>query len=79
MRPSETGVTRIVRAIRIRQVMWLTGLARSTIYDRINPASPRYDPSFPRPFRLGGEGSTAVGWSEIAIEEWVKHRMNIIH
>ncbi|MFU2151123.1 AlpA family phage regulatory protein [Klebsiella aerogenes] len=28
-------------------------IARSTIYDWINPKSPRYDPTFPKQRRLG--------------------------
>lgn len=45
-------------------------LSRSTLYEKINPKSPRYDPTFPKPFRLGS-GAAAVGWLESEIEAWV--------
>lgn len=44
------------------------GLSCSTIYDKINTRSPRYDPTFPKPIRLG---SGAVGWLEHEVDEWL--------
>lgn len=44
-------------------------LSRSTIYDKMNPDSLRYDPSFPKPIRLGF--GAAVGWLEHEVEEWL--------
>lgn len=49
-------------------------LSRSTIYDRINPNSPRYDASFPKPIRLGG--GTAVGWLSNEIDAWLQSRID---
>ncbi len=71
----ETKQAEVTRVIRIREVTWLTGLSRSTIYDRINPTSCRFDPKFPRPFKLGGYQTTAVGWSESEIYGWLKNQM----
>jgi len=45
-------------------------LSRSTIYDKINPSSPRYDPSFPKPIRLGS--GAAIGWIESEVEDWLR-------
>lgn len=59
--------------LRLKQVMERTGLSRSTIYDRMNPNSPRHDPSFPKQFRLGGE---AVGWIEAEVDAWVQSRID---
>lgn len=63
-----------VRILRLKQVVDRTGLSRSTIYDRINPNSKRYDASFPKPIKLSGgkEGSGAVGWLESAVNRWIK-------
>jgi len=44
------------------------GLSRSTIYDKLNPNSPRHDPTFPKPIRLGG---FAVGWLSHEVDEWI--------
>ena len=61
------------RIIRLKEVIQLTGLSRSTIYDRMNPKSPRHDPSFPRNFSLGGSSkrATAVGWRESEVLAWI--------
>ncbi|MYM75598.1 AlpA family phage regulatory protein [Duganella sp. FT134W] len=37
--------------LRRKQVEARTGLSRSTIYEKINKKSPRYDHTFPRPVR----------------------------
>jgi prophage regulatory protein len=48
------------------------GLKRTTIYDRNNPKSPSYDPTFPKPVDLGGG---AVGWIESEVEAWLAARV----
>ncbi len=48
-------------------------LSRSTIYDKINPDSPRYDATFPKPIRLGN--GSAVGWIESEVEIWLRGRI----
>ena len=55
--------------LRRKQLEARTGLARSTLYDRINPKSPRYDPTFPKPIDLGG--GRAVGWLEHEVDAWI--------
>lgn len=64
-----------LRILRRRQVEARTGLARSTLYDRLNPHSPRYSPSFPKPIKLGeagGRRAIAVGWIESEIDAWIE-------
>lgn len=57
------------RVIRLKEVTELTGLSRSAIYDRMSEKSPRYDPSFPKQFTLGGK---AVGWLKLEVDIWVE-------
>ncbi|WP_090430513.1 AlpA family phage regulatory protein [Ectopseudomonas guguanensis] len=64
----------MMRILRLRQVQERTGLSRSTIYDRINLKSPRYDPNFPKPVKIG---LSAVGWLEESVNDWIKERFNI--
>ena len=45
-----------------------TGLSRSTIYDKLAPTSARFDPTFPKPIRIG---LNAVGWVESELDEWL--------
>ena len=58
--------------LRLKQVRERLSLSRSTIYDKLNPRSPRHDPSFPKQISLGGD---AVGWLESQIEEWIEMRI----
>ena len=50
-------------------------LSRTTIYDKMNPDSPRYDPSFPTPIRLGN--GAAVGWLAHEVEDWLSQQIQI--
>ncbi|WP_423193154.1 AlpA family phage regulatory protein [Cupriavidus sp. H18C2] len=60
----------IGKIARLRRVMELTGLGRSSIYNRMDSRSAHYDPTFPCSFPLGATGG-AVGWDEEAIKTWV--------
>ncbi len=61
------------RVLRRRDMEARLRLSRSTIYDRINPLSPRYDATFPKPIRLGG--GAAVGWVEHEVEAWLQSQI----
>ncbi|WED78909.1 AlpA family phage regulatory protein [Aeromonas allosaccharophila] len=49
----------------------LISLSRSTIYDKLNARSPRHDPSFPRAVKLG---TSAIGWRQSEINQWITTR-----
>lgn len=72
MQPETTSTSR--RVLRIKQLSQLIGLARSTIYDYLDPTSPRHDPTFPKPIKLG---ASAVGWLETEINEWIGSKMAV--
>lgn len=55
--------------IRRRQLEQQLRLSRSSIYARLDPKSPYYDPDFPRPIRLG---AGSVGWIESEVERYVQ-------
>ena len=57
--------------LRLPIVIKRVGIARSTLYDWINPTSPRYDPTFPKQKRLGRQ---SVGWVESEINSWLQSR-----
>jgi prophage regulatory protein len=68
-----TGNTSCVsRVLRLKHVQERVGLGRSTIYDRMNPKSPRYDATFPKPIKLG---IASIGWIEFEIDAWIKSRV----
>jgi len=60
-----------VRIIRLDELMRMIGLGRSTIYDRLNPKSKRYDPSFPKPIKIGMSHSAAIGWRLDGVMRWI--------
>lgn len=62
----------VLRILRHKQVTVATGLSRSTIYARLNPKSPHYDPTFPKPIELGnGMQKPPVGWVESEVDAWL--------
>ena len=52
--------------LRLPAVRAVTGLSRSTVYNRISEGS------FPAPISLGGR---AVGWIEAEIQGWLEERI----
>lgn len=62
---AERGLT--VQIWRLKKVMEVTGLGRSTIYLRIKNGN------FPKPICLGA--GRAVGWLASEIEEWIMARV----
>ncbi|EIN6339977.1 TPA: helix-turn-helix transcriptional regulator [Vibrio vulnificus] len=63
--------------LRLKDIALMTGLSRSTIYDKQNPKSPRFDPTFPSKIQLGAR---AVGWKLEEIIAWVnqmKHQSTV--
>ncbi len=60
------------RLVRMREVQKKIGISRSTVYDWINPNSPRFDDSFPKPVRLG---VNSVGWVDTELEDWLAEKI----
>lgn len=60
-----------LKILRRKELEHLSGLSRSTIYDKMNPKSSRYDKEFPRPIKLS---LNAVGWFEQDVYNWLKTR-----
>ncbi len=61
-----------IRILRLKQVLEITGLSRSTVYDLLNPKSPRHDASFPRSIQLT---QSSVGWIASEINAWIESRI----
>ena len=59
------------RVLRIKDMTKKIGIARSTIYDWMNPKSPRFDATFPRSFKIGQH---SIGWLEHQVDEWLALR-----
>jgi prophage regulatory protein len=61
------------RILRLKQLTERIGLGRSTIYDRMDTQSPRYDSTFPKPIKLG---AAAIGWIDSEITTWIEQRIS---
>ena len=59
--------------IRLKELIILIELSRSTIYDKQNPKSKRYDPNFPKRIKLGAR---AVGWRRADVNSWLDSMIN---
>lgn len=53
--------------LRLPAVKGMTGLSRSTIYQRVSEST------FPKPVSLGGR---AVGWLEAEVQGWLQARID---
>lgn len=56
------------RIVRIKEATYITGISRSSIYDKLNSSSKRHDPSFPKPVKLG---MASIGWHLEEILMWI--------
>lgn len=65
--PSNTNVF-----LRLPALKQKIGLSKSAIYQKNDPDSPYFDPTFPKPVKLGGR---AVAWSSDAVNGWMESKM----
>jgi len=57
-----------IKLIRFSKLTERVGLKRGAIYERLNPASPRYDETFPKQIKIG---ANSVAWIEEEVEAWI--------
>ncbi|EMG2114307.1 AlpA family transcriptional regulator [Pseudomonas aeruginosa] len=55
-----------MRILRMKTVIEITGLARSTVYKYVSEGI------FPKPISLGGR---SVGWLESEVHSWIQSRL----
>jgi prophage regulatory protein len=62
-----TQITQPIRFIRLPELLKLVSMGRSTLYDKLDEKSKRYDSTFPKPIKDGRR----VMWVEHEIYEWI--------
>lgn len=67
------------RVLRKKDLAKKLSCSESTIDNRLNPSSRWHDETFPRPVSLGAGGSrsSAKGWIEYVIDEWLESRLEV--
>lgn len=61
--------------LRLPDVIKIVGLSKSSLYSRLDPRSPMFDPKFPKKIKLF-PGRTVV-WSRNELEKWLKSHIEI--
>jgi prophage regulatory protein len=64
------GPVRVMMRLKVLQNC--TGLSKSTIYDKVNPDSPRYDPTFPKQVLIS---AGVVAWVATEVDAWIASRI----
>lgn len=62
------------RVLKMPDTEQMIGLKRSSIYNKFTPKSRYYDPTFPKPIKLGAR---AIGWFESDIQAWLESRKEV--
>lgn len=66
------NIVQKILLIDLKKLRELISLSRSSIYDRLDSKSTRYDPTFPKPLKLG----RATRWKLDEIEAWIECQAN---
>jgi len=69
---SDDQMFHINQIIRIKEVIAVTGISRSVIYEKLNSQSKCYDSTFPKPIKLS---VNCVGWSAWEIHQWIEAKL----
>lgn len=67
------SLTQVPQMMRLRDVMQITRLSRSTIYDIMDEKSKRYDPTFPKQIKLT---ERSVVWRADQITAWLESKFS---
>lgn len=62
-----------IKLITLKELIERLGISKSAVYRRIDPHEKLYDPSFPRPIKIGLNSSR---WIEAEIETWLQTIIN---
>ena len=62
-----------MRILRKNCLLKKVGFSKSTLSNRLNPSSPYYDETFPKPFPIG---LSILGWDESEVDTWLESQKN---
>lgn len=67
-----TQITQSIRFIRLPELLKMVSMGRTTLYDKLNEKSKRYDSTFPKPIKDGSR----VMWIEHEVQVWIENLIN---
>ena len=62
----------VIKLIKVADVLEILPFGKSTLFARLSANSGVYDPTFPKPVKLGGRGSF---WIEAEINCWLEKQI----
>lgn len=62
-----------IQILKLPDLIKISGLSRSTLYEKLNEKCSRYDETFPKQLKLS---RNAVGWLEHEVLEWLESKAN---
>jgi predicted DNA-binding transcriptional regulator AlpA len=64
-----------LKTYRLPKLMDVSGLKRSSIYNRLDPNSKYHDPAFPKPISLSVGNRGSVAWIASEVDAWIETRI----
>lgn len=61
-----------LRVIRLQEVLDLLSISRASHFSKLDNKSTSYDPTYPKPVKLGAR---SVGYVEHEVINWIEERM----
>lgn len=61
-----------IQMLRMKHLTELLKISRSSVYSKMNANSPYFDPTFPRPIKVG---ASSIAWSAQSISEWLSKQL----
>lgn len=63
-------LTHPTQILRMKQLVARLSISKSSIYDRLNPRSPRHDSAFPQPIKIG----SATAFLAHEVDEYISFK-----
>jgi prophage regulatory protein len=70
-----TSNTPPLSVLKLNDLCKTIGLGKSAIYDRLDVKSPRHDPTFPRPIKIGVGKNPPIRFISHEVDEWLNSQV----
>ncbi|MGC9386440.1 MAG: helix-turn-helix transcriptional regulator [Hydrogenovibrio sp.] len=63
-----------IELLNLNNLVKMLNISRSTIYRKIKPNAKQYDPTFPKPIKVGQK---AIRWRLSDVEKWLDEQVHL--